>query len=94
MPYQDCCCRHSLSGLQIQQARLRCAEQAHAEMCNLDSRAARLQAVALGEAEPASLDDPMPTPSVPTMPDTRAVLHTIPPSDEHPGAILRLAGDR
>lgn len=31
---------------------------------------------------------------VPTMPDTKAVLATIPASASHPGAIYRLAGDR
>ena len=31
---------------------------------------------------------------VPEMPKTAAVLQTIPASDEHPGAIYRLAGDR
>ena len=31
---------------------------------------------------------------IPEMPKTAAVLQTIPASDEHPGAIYRLAGDR
>lgn len=31
---------------------------------------------------------------IPGMPETAAVLQTIPASEEHPGAIYRLAGDR
>ena len=33
-------------------------------------------------------------PSLPKLPSTRAVLHTTPASDSHPGAMYRLAGDR
>ena len=87
-------CMLSLLDLDVLNVLACCAEQAHNEMRMLDSRVAKLQAVALHTAKPESLQDSVPDPSVPSMPDTRAVLHTVAASEQHPGAILRLAGDR
>ena len=70
------------------------ADEAYREMSTLDAQVAQLQAVALHQAEPSALDKELPQPEVPRMPATKPVLLRTSASADHPGAILRLAGDR
>ena len=70
------------------------AEDVHAEMSTIDSRIAAVQAVAVHSAEPSSLQQSLSKRDTPRMPSTQAVLHRMQASKDHPGAILRLAGDR
>eukprot|EP00884_Botryococcus_braunii_P008296 jgi/Botrbrau1/17468/Bobra.0054s0055.1 len=55
-----------------------------------------LEGAALGETDPAKLHTMWLSfqPRIPEMPQTSAVLATIPASHHHPGAMYRLAGDR
>ncbi len=71
-------------------------EEAYAN-CLKDDEAVRLLAqAARGEVPQDTLATALVayTPNIPKMPNTSAILATIPKSDKHPGAIYRLAGDR
>jgi urea carboxylase len=70
--------------------------QAYIQRLQVNKQIALLSEVARGalspEAAVADLETYAPEP--PACPPTEVVLRSVPPSDTHPGAILRLAGDR
>lgn len=72
------------------------AEQAFAERVVADKAINLLQARALGKTSEGEMEAVLAgfQPSVPQMPQTAAVLASIPASGGHPGAHYRLAGDR
>ena len=72
------------------------AEQAYAESARLDKAVSLLEQAANGASAADKIEADLEAfqPQVPSMPDTAAVLASIPAHGSHPGAQYRLAGDR
>ena len=72
------------------------AEEAYTACLLMDRKAKLIRRAALGSGTLAEAAKELAAsqPDVPSMPKTSAVLHQIPASNKHPGAIYRLAGDR
>ena len=72
------------------------AEQAYAESARLDKAISLLERAATGKLAADKLEADLGSfePQIPSMPETAAVLASIPKHGSHPGAQYRLAGDR
>ena len=72
------------------------AEQAYAESARLDKAIFLLEQAAKGASAADEVEAELKAfePQVPAMPETAAVLASVPAHSSHPGAQYRLAGDR